>query len=543
LSALGLYFHTVRHLRPIQVVSRGWLKLRRPRPDLRAAPPLRALTGRYVEPIAPHPSLVAPDTFRFLNLERRCTRPEDWRPADVAALWTYNLHYFDDLNARDAAGRAAWHRALLQRWVAENPVGEGVGWQPYPVSRRIVSWVKATLCGRTLPAACVESLAVQARWLSQRLEYHLLGNHLLMNAKALLHAGLYFDGRKAGARAERGLAILRKQIREQVLADGAHFELSTMYHAAVLEDLLDIVNILRAYARPVPDDWLAAIARMRQWLRTMTHPDGGIAFFNDAAFGIAPTAAELEAYCARLGLPPVKDRPGTLAVLEPSGFVRASAGEACLICDCAAVGPDYLPAHAHADTLSFELSLGKQRLLVNSGTSRYGVDEERARQRGTAAHNTVVVDGQDSSEMWGGFRVARRARVSGRVAEHKGDVVVIEASHDGYRRLPGRNRHRRRWTLGPQSLQIEDQVLGRRRSAEAFFHVHPAVSARKDGLGRVLLEWSGGSATMTFENAAEVELRPGTWHPEFGVSLPNQRVVARFDAPALSTRIDWTVSG
>src|SRR4029077_11004172 len=137
LSAPGLYLPPVRHRRPIQVVSRGWLKVRRPRPDLRAAPPLRALTGRYVEPIAPRASLVAPDTFRFLNLERRCTRPEDWRPTDAAALWTYNLHYFDDLNARDAVSRAAWHRALLQRWVAENPVGDGAAWQPYPVSRRI----------------------------------------------------------------------------------------------------------------------------------------------------------------------------------------------------------------------------------------------------------------------------------------------------------------------------------------------------------------------------------------------------------------------
>jgi len=542
LSALGLYFHTVRHLRPIQVVSRGWLKVRRPRPDLRAAPPLRALIGRYVEPIASQPTLIAPDTFRFLNLERRCTQPEDWRPADAAALWTYNLHYFDDLNARGAAARSAWHRALLQRWVAENPVGEGVAWQPYPVSRRIVNWVKATLCGRTLPLACVESLAVQARWLSQRLEYHLLGNHLLMNAKALLHAGLYFDGRKAGARAERGLAILRKQIREQVLADGAHFELSTMYHAAVLEDLLDVVNILRAYGQPAPAEWFTAIARMQQWLLTMTHPDGAIAFFNDAAIGMAPTTAELEAYGARLGLRMLKEPAGALALLEPSGYVRASAGDAYLVCDCAAVGPDYLPAHAHADTLSFELSLGKQRVLVNSGTSRYGADEERTRERGTAAHNTVVVDGQDSSEMWGGFRVARRARVSRRVAEHKGDVVVIEAAHDGYRRLPGRNRHRRRWTLGPQSLQIEDEVSGRRRSAEAFYHVHPAVSARKDESGRVLLEWPRGSATMTFDNAAAVELRRGTWHPEFGVSVANECVVARFDAPALSTRIDWTVS-
>ena len=79
----------------------------------------------------------------------------------------------------------------------------------------------------------------------------------------------------------------------------------------------------------------------------MSHPDGEIAFFNDAAFGIAATPAELEAYAERLDLGPPPPRPGALAVLAASGYVRADAGPACMICDCAAVGPD-LPAGARA---------------------------------------------------------------------------------------------------------------------------------------------------------------------------------------------------
>src|SRR6185295_1096925 len=110
---------------------------------------------------------------------------------------------------------------------------------------------------------------------------------------------------------------------------------------------------------------------------------------------------------------------------------------------CASVGPSYQPGHAHADTLSFELSLHGRRVLVNSGTSEYGTGPERQRQRSTAAHNTVVIDGQDSSEVWGGFRVARRAHCQW-LATSRTPAPSIEAVHDGYLRLPGRNTHRRR---------------------------------------------------------------------------------------------------
>jgi uncharacterized heparinase superfamily protein len=540
LSELSLYFHTVRHLRPTQILTRVWRRVYRPRVDLRPAPRRRVLPGPYLTPIVPAQTLVGPDTFRFLNVERHCATAADWHPRDAAKLWTYNLHYFHDLNAYDAPARALWHRQLLERWVRENPPGAADAWDPYPLSLRLVSWVKWAARGNALPASCHSSLAVQARWLSRRLEYQILGNHLLANAKALVHAGLYFEGPEAESWYRRGVRIIDRQLREQLLADGAHFELSTMYHALVLEDLLDLINLLSACGREPPGEWLDAVARMRRWLRVMSHPDGDIAFFNDAAFGIAATPAELEAYALRLGLGPLAHEQTALAVLAASGYVRVAAPPAYLICDCAPVGPRYQPGHAHADTLSFELSLGEQRVFVNSGVSEYGDQPERQRQRGTAAHNTVVVNGQNSSEIWSAFRVARRAPARLCRASADDAAIVVEAWHDGYARLPGRNRHTRRWILGPGELHIEDEISGDFDSAEARFHLHPQIEARSGARGEVSL-WQGGQelASIAFEHAAAVRVGRGTWHPRFGVTTANSWIGAAFTHPLLTSHIRW----
>lgn len=543
MSSLSLYFHTLRYLRPTQLAARLWLSVHRPTIDARSAPPLRPLRASYAEPVAAAATLVAPRTFRFLNVERQCASATDWQPAGADKLWVYNLHYFDDLNAAASATRASWHEELLTRWVAENPPGQGDAWEPYPTSRRIVNWVKWALRGNLLATPIVQSLAVQARWLAKRLEYHLLGNHLLTNAKALLHAGLYFAGPEAESWRETALRIIAREMPEQVLEDGGHFELSTQYHAAALEDLLDMINLQQAYGLQPAAAWTAAALRMQCWLEVMSHPDGGIAFFNDSAFGIAPSAADLAAYLGRLGQPAPFHPQDQVVRLRSSGYVRMQCGPALLLCDCAAVGPDYLPAHAHADSLSFELSLCGERLFVNSGTSQYGVGPERQRQRSTAAHNTVVVDGENSSEVWGGFRVARRART----VVHEvvpGPTPLVEASHDGYRRLAGRNEHRRRWSLEEQSLRIVDHISGELRVAEAWFHLHPLVEAKlHDACGVELLREARCVARMTFEGAAGVEIRSGHWHPNFGVALANQCIVARFAAHSLTTTICWSGAG
>jgi len=111
-------------------------------------------------------------------------------------LWLYNLHYFDDLVSCDAENKRELHSGWIKKWVQENPPGEGNGWEPYPTSLRIVNWIKWGVAGNCLSDEVLHSLAVQARYLLKKLEYHLLGNHLFANAnanaKALIFAGLFF---------------------------------------------------------------------------------------------------------------------------------------------------------------------------------------------------------------------------------------------------------------------------------------------------------------------------------------------------------------
>lgn len=542
LAGLRLHWDTVRHLRAEQIYRRLWFRAVRPRPQLQEPPPVRPPSGAWVEPPRRHSSLVGSRRFRLLN-EERSLDAHGWDDPDLPKLWRYNLHYFDDLNAEDAAARRAWHAALIAQWIGDNPPAAGTGWEPYPTSLRIVNWIKWALAGNALGAAATHSLAVQARWLSGRLEYHLLGNHLLANAKALVFAGLYFAGPEADRWLSTGHRILARELPEQILADGGNFELSPMYHALVLEDLLDIVNLTRAYGSDAGRESLACISGMRSWLAAMCHPDGEIAFFNDAAIGIAPAPAELERYAMRLGLPPTERPVHGVRHLQDSGYIRAACGDAVVFLDVGSVGPDYLPGHAHADTLSFELSLAGRRVLVNSGTATYGTSPERLRQRGTDAHNTVTVDGENSSQVWSGFRVAQRAYpLELSVREDGGGACTVACSHDGYRRLPGQPTHRRTWRLRPEGLAVSDTVAGEHRRAVANFHFHPDVVLEADNAG-------SGRASMASKPILSWQIERGrghiestTWHPEFGVSRASQRLVVELAGGSSHIEFAWSTA-
>jgi uncharacterized heparinase superfamily protein len=311
-----------------------------------------------------------------------------------------------------------------------------------------------------------------------------------------------------------------------------------MYHAGFAEDLLDTIGIMQAFGRTIDASWRATVVRTVNWLEAMSHPDGDIAFFNDAAFGIFPTVAALRSYAARLDVSLEQFGHAGLRVLMPSGYVSIDSPPFFLVCDVAPVGPNHLPAHAHADTLSFEMSFKGRRVFVNSGTSEYGLSAERQRQRGTAAHNTLVLDGENSSEVWAGFRVARRARARLLSATTEDSTFKVVGEHDGYRRLRGSNLHRRRWMLTERELSIEDTVEGRFRSARSYFHLHPEISVQRGrGPELYLSDTRGVLLEMRFEGAAAVDVVDSTWHPGFGVALLSRCIVAQLNGPRLATSI------
>ena len=546
MTSPATYWRTVRHLKPAQIAGRIAFRLRRPRVDARPAPELRARTGAWVTPARRRQSLVGPDSFDLLG-ERHDLAEVGWDGGDVARLWRYHQHYFDDLTAADGARRTAWHRALIERWIADNPAGRGPGWEPYPSSLRIVRWIHWLLAGNAPTPRMIASLAVQTRYLTARLETHLLGNHLFANAKALVVAGLFFAGREAESWLRSGVRILARELPEQVLADGGHFERSPMYHALALEDVLDLVDAIDALGGGVDDvaalrEALAArVPAMRQWLAAMTHPDGTLGRFNDCADGIAPANAELDRFAGELGFAATEgDDDGGVRVLADSGYLRVESGPAVALLDVAPVGPDYLPGHGHADTLSFELSLGGTRLVVNGGTSCYGEGAQRQRERATSAHSTVEVGGESSSEVWAGFRVGRRARPErARIDRAAGEAVSVASAHDGYAHLPGRPLHRRIWRFDPAGLDVEDVVSDARSAALARFHLAPGVALARSDARRWRVEKDRATLAEVVVVAGTAREEPSFHAPGFGVVVPTTCLAVALDGGRALTRWQW----
>jgi len=474
--------------------------------------------------------MLGDNQFVFLNEKHVISTAEDWNNPEWSKLWLYNLHYFDDLNAESSHERADWHNNYLSRWVAENPPVNGNGWEPYPSSLRIVNWIKWAISGNELQAQQHESLVAQVRHLNRQIEWHILGNHIFANAKALIFAGLFYDGSEADDWLKKGEIILAYQLNEQILSDGAHFELSPMYHNIILEDLLDLINLMRVFRCSASAEWERLVPGMVRWSLGMMHPDRDISFFNDAATQIALSPVQLHAYAKELALVDMDFKFEPVEHFEASGYVRMSNASVLAILDVAEVGPDYLPGHAHADSLSFELSLFGQRLIVNSGTSMYGTGPERLYQRSTAAHSTVVIDGQDSSEVWGGFRVAKRARPSViRVASEDG-VLGVKAKHDGYLRLKGEVMHCRSWSLARQRLEIVDTISGNRHyGVDVCFLLHPEVEVLLQHDKQAALTVAGREVSLLFEGNGSLALETYDYHPQFGVSQQGKRLIYHLD--------------
>ncbi len=541
------YYYTLKHLKFSQIYYRIIKRFIHPKP--------RNIVCNIASPMGEWRScdlykqkLFANGVVKFLNVEGALSSCDAWNDAQKEKLWLYNLHYFDDLNAFEAHQRNDLHVELINRWINENPAPFGNGWEPYPTSLRIVNWVKAFLSHIEPTQKMNNNLAKQADYLSQDLERHLLGNHLFVNAKALIFAGLYFEGDHADKWLKTGLNIYSKELKEQVLKDGGNFELTPMYHAIMLVDLLDLLNLFNLYSDRVDAKLVTSTqtyaAKMLNWLAAMSHQDGKISFFNDSAFGIAPANSIIFDYAQNLGLTLPTEKNHAVSKLEihdfpESGYVVVKSDDFSLIADLSEVGPSYQPGHAHADTLSFELSLFGKRIFVNSGISEYGLGEERLRQRKTAAHNTVALNGLDSSQVWSGFRVAKRAKIIERIADNRsGDDISFGASHNGFQQQGIDCIHRRSWSVSAQRMTIVDTLEGKFENATGYLHLHPDVKVDSYSNTEIILSVKDKLICMNVTDAI-VNVVDSSWHPEFGISLPSYKLCFNFEKNRMLIDLSW----
>jgi len=464
---IKLYYNTLKYLKLIQIYYRLYYFIRlRARKIVKFKYQLSKESNSQslylIDSIENKYAFYANNEFSFLILSKKFDDKIDWNFSEYGKLWTYNLNYFEFLKNKEDV-------KLIYDFIdkIEN-IKDGL--EPFPIALRGINWIKFLVKFDIRDKKIDDCLYAQYYILLDNLEYHLLGNHLLENGFSLLFGAYYFRDKKLYKKAEE---ILFTELEEQILDDGGHFELSPMYHQLMLFRVLDCINLIENGEWIIENRELLEFLKskatlMLGWLKEISYENGDIPLLNDSANKIAPTTKELFDYAQRLNL--INSQFSTFnSQLISSGYRKIAKNKYEAVIDIGSIGSDYIPGHAHADTFNFEIRVEGKPFIVDSGLSTYETNERRFYERSTKAHNTVEVFGKNSSEVWGGFRVANRANI----IEIVENIDYFKATHDGYKKYGVL--HTRSWKFEDDKIIIEDSLS---KESEAIFrlHFHPDIT-------------------------------------------------------------------
>jgi hypothetical protein len=511
-----LYYHTLRYLRWTQVKYRIYYLLRNYFGVFQLfSKKSQEIPSSYeklnLEKSLPPASSVKYSSlkFSFLNLEKQFLNSINWNEDCYGKLWTYNLNYFEFLHIPTLPREEG---ITLIRDFVKNISSIKDGLEPYPISLRVVHWTKFLTYHNINDREIDQSLYHQLTELVDKLEYHILGNHLLENGFALLFGAYYFN---EDAFFQKAKKILVEELEEQILDDGAHFELSPMYHQLMFFRVLDGYNLIKNNTH-FSQELLMLFSKkaelMLGWLNQISFLNGDIPLFNDSTQNINPKTKDLNKYAERLKIKPLE------VVLNASGYRKLKKENFELIVDVGHIGPDYIPGHSHSDTLGFVLNIKNEPIIVDTGISTYEKNEIRHLERSTFSHNTVQVENWEQSEIWGGFRVAKRAYAT----IHNESKNHIIASHSGYQRKG--ITHQRKFSWENTQIRIEDSIDSKvPRKAYAYFHFHPTTKIKVFG-NKILIN----NSSMLIENADQIDLVEFMYAGEFNKRVPSNKLIISF---------------
>ena len=444
-------------------------------------------------------------------------------PSPEWAEVLYGFGWLRHLRAADTALARANARAFVSDFLGGR--GDPDLARPVPIAaRRLISF----LCQSPLVLegadhafyqAFLRAIGRGARDLERALRQGTARTSRLLAAVALCYAGLCCEGIEPILR--RATRVLARELDRQILPDGGHRSRNPRFAVELLLDLLPLRQSFLSRSVDPPEALQNAIDRMLPMLRLMRHGDASLSHFNGMGTTDADHLTTLLLY----------DGPtlGTMKHAPFSGYERLEGGPLVLVADVG--GP---PRHSYstlacAGCLSFELSSGLQRLVVNCGAPVSGVERRRI-ARSTAAHSTASVADISScrilsgDEGWWGRRAVARwlfgrwgpivLRGPSPVAvERRAEpgLAVLAARHDGYLRELGVI-HERRWGLAENGSRLEGEdaflregrAQAQAREVAIRFHLHPTVGVDGDGEGRIVLTTPLGGVWLFSAEGAEI---------------------------------------
>jgi len=514
LSKLSLYFHTLRYLKLKQFKYRIYYFIRNKFRSLTSFSYGNIPLSKSPQNLSLEPSIKAVDSvkyrdnsFSFLNLEKTFENKIDWNDSTHGKLWTYNLNYFEFLHTSNISKEEGLR--LINDFINQIDKSKD-GLEPYPISLRAIHWIKFLTYHKIAEDTIAQSLYNQLWILIDKREYHILGNHLLENGFGLLFGAYYFNDKQIYEIAKE---ILVEELKEQILADGAHFELSPMYHQLMLYRVLDCYNLVKNNSQ-FDQELLSFFKEKAQimlgWLEQITFQNGDIPLLNDSASNINPTTKELVIYVQQLGIQSKK------ILLKESGYRKVSNSNYECVIDVGHIAPDYIPGHAHSDTFNFVLYVKTKPFIVDTGISTYNITERRQFERSTAAHNTVQVEEYEQSEIWGGFRVGRRAIPQ--IISERDNEIEATLKHSTCNFI-----HARKYNFFENRIRIQDKITPRNQ-AQAYLHFHPSINVLL--ISENTIQTNIGK--IEIKGADTIKLEDYQYAPEFNLLIRSKKAVIFF---------------
>jgi len=538
ITRLPTLLRTLAHLRPAQAwaqLHHALFGLSAPRRAVGEAPALAIARPRT--PFLGPPDHVKSHGERRIELLRTSfdlAEGIDWETQAQGPLFAYHLHQHEYLRLPEFTPGA--RAGILLNWIHDHPTG--VGWDPHPISLRLLCWGKLLITPGALDTderlrhEMLRSMSDQLETLAHGREVRLQANHLLSNLISVVFGGLLLDGSSSAAWRGQTDALLR-ELDSQIQPDGGHEERSPMYHSLLLENLLDLLNLCLADPSRAPTDLAEALreaaSRMLVALEFWTHLDGQIALFADSAFDVAAEPRLLREYAKRLGV--LSSASAGSGILPQSGYLRLRTGAYDLIASVAGPAPAHQPGHAHCDALAFELSVEGHRFVTDTGLFEYRPGPRRDRARATASHSTLQIDGAEQAEIWAAHRVGGRPAVELTAWDDSGSAEAICRGWSRHAPL-----HRRLFSVEEEGVTIVDRVEGPAREVRVCFPIDPSwrveLSTRR---ARAIRESESGLPCVVeieLSDALQWILERQPYYPTFGCEVERFVLVGtgpRFD--------------
>lgn len=508
------------------------------------------------------------------------------RCGDVKYVWEPSrFHHLTEMSkAYYLDGDEAYAKEIVlqvESWISQAPCPLGVHWSgPLESAVRVINW---SLTARLLAAADPRFFEKRAGFLEKwaaSVRQHLVfirenfsafssaDHRLIGEAGGLFVGAMCFEFPESREWSREAAVVLEKEALAQNHPDGVNKEQSLGCQTFVF-DLLLLAGLLgRQNGMTFSESYWGRLERMAEFVAEVIDENGDLPQIGDDgearvlrldwSAGHKPGRSLLAMAAAVFGRTDFREKAGSfdekafwvlghdglrafesaakrgkpVGAFEYGGYYILKADGARLIFDCGPLGYLARAAHGHADALSFVLDYRGRPIFVDRGTYAYHADPVwRDYFRGTAAHNTVRIDGQDQSQTGGGFLWLAKAHPT----LLRRDESSVAGRHDGYRRLKDPVQHEReiRFSAGDRTFSITDRITAvRGHRVERYFHLHPDCSvSEKDGVFLI----AHGDARLELAFGAGVRARVlcgslsplGGWHsPGYDVKVPAATIAA-----------------